>query len=439
MNYKKEIIVCLFICIFSFIFKASDLFDRYKFDWDQSDDAVKVMSMVWDKKPTLIGPRVAGPEGFFAAPYHYYFLLPFYLATQGDPIAGAYAAIFVGIISTALTYFVAIRLFGFHVGVVAGLIAATTSDITSWNAMFITPIALLGYYLLTRLFDTSKYLFSTMVFIAFFSVIHLVPSTLILYFFVALFLSGTPKIQKISIKFVCMLFFSLLPLIIFDFRHEFINLHQLGQFLFGNKSQASFSEWLYLRTFWRSLNITTSSLFDNLYIEKVLIIISFIWTIIKTKEKNLRIFNIIWILVPLLFLSQYHGNIPEYYYGMVIALTPIFFANLLVSIFPKFFVGLFVLLVFYSQIVQLKTKTYGVTLADKMKVVRYIINQPEYPIFNVSYDLPYGENTGYPYLFKYNKHEPFDGPEGHLFSIALTSDDTENFVFKSGLIGVIKR
>src|SRR3990172_7040293 len=116
---KSKIFVLLIITLLTILFSCVNFQKRYAFDWDQEDDAYKVASIIELKKPLLIGPRVAGADSFFTGPYHYYFLLLFYLATSGDPIAGFYAVVLVNILTTLTVFIVTDRLFGFKTAIIA--------------------------------------------------------------------------------------------------------------------------------------------------------------------------------------------------------------------------------------------------------------------------------------------------------------------------------
>lgn len=430
---KNKYFVLLLIVIFSVWLKSANLSNRYIFDWDQTDDATKVMTMVWERKPTLLGPRVSTENGFFTGPYYYYFLLPFYLATSGNPIAGAMAAIFIGALSTTLTFFVAEKFYGKGVGFLASIIVASSVSTISWNAMLITPLSLIGYYLCHQLLKSDRLLIPAALFASLASSIHLVVAPITGCFVAGIIVSKKRIPFKTIIYGLLALLVFFVPTIIFDIRHQFLNFNKILEFAGGRMTSEIYPTWLFLRTFWRSLVISGYGF------EKIIILIALCYGVYKQKDIQSKIITLIWILLPILLLSQYKGNIPEYYYGMVTSLAPLFIAKLFVDLLSIWIILPLVGVLIYSQIQFVLHDRAFITLSDKLNVVKYIVNQKEYPIFNVSYDLPLGYNTGYQYIFKYLKHEPYSGPEGHLFSIALSSKENEEFVYTSGNIGVIKR
>lgn len=433
-------IILFFIVIFSIWIKSIRLSERFGFDWDQADDATKVMTMIWEKKPALIGPRVASDNGFFVGPYHYYFLAPFYLATGGDPIAGAYAVIAVSILTVIVTYFVATSLYSQAVGFASALLISSSISVTAWNAMYIAPVAILGYYFCLRLLKSNQLFIPAVIFASLAAGLHLVPASLLVYLFLAVLLSSQkPSLKQFGMGLIIFLI-SLMPLIIFDFRHQFINFHKIIEFLTSQSSATRTDNWNFIRVLWKSIFITGNLNFVNsLLFEKILVMLSFLYALIKTKDPKVALFTFLWLLTPILLLSQYHGNIPEYYYGFITSLIVIFMMRFLIETIPLWTIGILLYFMIHSQISQAIIEKTTAPLSDKLAVVSYIVNQKEFPVFNVSYNLPLGYNTGYQYLFKYLRKEPFSGPEGHLFTIGLSSDEKEKFVYKSGLLGVIKR
>lgn len=60
------------------------------FHFDSARDWLWVREMVASKKPQLVGPW-SSLNGVFYGPLTYYLLVPFYIAFDGNPIAGSVA------------------------------------------------------------------------------------------------------------------------------------------------------------------------------------------------------------------------------------------------------------------------------------------------------------------------------------------------------------
>lgn len=439
---KKSTWIILILVLFLALFiKTYNLGYRYTFDWDQQDDALKTMSMVWERKPVLIGPRVANDNGFFVGPYHYYFLLPFYLATGGHPIAGACWLIIVSLLTVVTYFYVGWKLYGEKVGLVAAFIASLATGVTSFNAMYIPMISLSAYYLCIKQLESGHQIYKLALLSGLAATIHLVPASIVpLVILVFLMSKNRPGKKEIFLSLLTFVAF-FIPTVIFELRHDFLITHKLTEFIFNSSGNATVqNRLLFLRSFWRSVIITGSlKITPFAFVENLLGLASLAYGILSVKKTGPRIFTLIWVIFPLTFLAFYHGNIPEYYYGVMTALLPLFLSVLIVQIFPVFLAIILLGCFFFIQLKIAITTGEYITLQNKLAVVKYIVTQKQDPIFNVSYYLPMGMDNGYQYLFKYLGREPVNRDEGHLYTITTFVNEGENVVFQSGPLNVIRR
>lgn len=397
--FVKKLLPLALIVIVAVFSRFYHLENRYTFEWDQEDDANKVMEIINLHKPRLIGPRVVSDDNFFVGPYHYYFLTPFYFLTKGDPIAGAYAVMAVGVLTCTTVFFICNSIFGSPVGSIAGLIFALTPILISWNAMYTPIYSLLILYFcfqLTR-FPGEKYFYLNIFFLSLASNTHLVPASLIIPIFFSILISGYRPAPKTIFFGLGLFLIPLLPLIIFELRHKFLNTTQLVEFITLQQTTPAYSRFLFLRTFWRSLGVL--NLFSGI-LERIITLIALLSGVFLAKIFKIRLLVVVWILTPLLLLSFYRGNIPEYYYEPVTVLIPIFIAVGLSKIKAKTIV-IFLLLIFtFTRLSKTFSDKSHVSLASKKLVVNSIITDSRGQNFSVYYNLPPGWNTGYEYLFK---------------------------------------
>lgn len=433
---KKTLALFLIISL-SLFFRLYHLNDRYIFERDQSDDAYQVMNMLSRGLPLLIGPRVANEDTFFVGPYHYYFLSPFYLATKGDPIAGAYASIAIGLITSVVAFLVINNFFGIKAAIIGGVLFAISPSLVCWNAMYGHLFSLLFFYFAFQIISENKVKFFPLLSLSFSLGIttHLGNISLILPFvFISLyclFRSKNPGSYVLATVFFLLPF---LTIFIFDLRHNFFNFTKLLEFI-GNKN-SSYSNpppLLFINVFWRSLNFLSISSFASFLI----LLLGFF----SFSEKKQKILILTIILSPLLLLSVYKGNISEYYYASVASLVPLFYAKLAIQprISQIFSVLMIVIFLVKSNI--LLNDKQLVSLQTKKNLVTYLVNQSSDLIFNVSYDLPPGWNHGYSYLFNFYGREPQDIPQAHLYTIFELSHRPEGgeIVYQHSPLGILRR
>lgn len=439
-NKKNNIFLIIFISFFTLFFSLLRLNKGYTFDWDQSDDASKVLSIIQQKKPLLIGPRVSNDNGFFVGPYHYYYLLPFFLLTNGDPIAGSYAVIFINVFTVIVSFLLIRKISNQNTAIVSSLFISICLSKICWNAMYAPLFAIIAFYICYQAINNKFSFPLAMLFASFISNIHLVQVSLVPIIIFSFFLSKTkPKIKDIFFGLLCFCI-PFIPLIIFDFRHNFLNLNKFLLMIFRSNDIVSLSKYVWLRSFWRSLNIFDlfPIILERLFFLFILIIFPFIFI----GKKN-KILVLVWILFPLLILSLYKGAISEYYYSPITSLIPFFLSFILFKIInKKIFIFLLVFILFLISINSIISQNSStITLDDKKAIVSYLINQKQDQPFNLSYETDIGFDFGFNYLFNYYGTTPKNVNEAHLYT--LFTDNLlpagSNVVFKRNIYALVRK
>jgi hypothetical protein len=269
---------------------------------------------------------------------------------------------------------------------------------------------------------------------------HLVPAVLIIPIIVSILLSHFKSDKKQITLSLLLFLIPLIPLFVFDLRHNFINLLSLRNFVLSPKQISENVPFLFLRSFWRSINlIYVTGPVISIILKITVLLISF-FEIIKTKNSKFRILFLVWILAPLLILSVYSGNVPEYYYGTSLIIFPVFIASFINRLYNGYIKLLIIILIIILQFQSFYTRG-GITLNKKIELAKYLVTQSQDKIFNLSYDLPSGLNSGFSYLFKYLGKEPQNIPEGHLYSVYLTLSPpkTGQTVYTNDIFGLVRK
>jgi len=411
----------------------------FEFDWDQENDAMAVMQMVWNHKPSLIGPRVASENGFFTGPYHYYLLLPFFLATGGHPASGIGLGMMIVAITVSAYYLIGKKLWNPLTGFLAGFIYAFSGKLETWNAMYGPLLALLGFYLIVMAMRGKiKWIWPTIL-AGIAANMHLVPASISLLLLIGILL-GEKKPNRNEIfqmAFFYMIWF--IPLIFFDLRHESIITKKVIELVDGN-SPFVWDRSNFFRVLDRAWVVFSASSIHNWRSVLDLILglscLFFGWMWIGG-NKRFKLFTFLWLITPIVILYKYKGNLPEYYFVIATALLPLIFSSLVSKIKPIPF--LIIVFIF----VNLPYKGIDVPiilLKDKLVLVNYLANQKEDKYFNVSYSMPLGFNYGYEYLFLWKKIPIDRTSRGHLYEIfKLPPLDSGRVVATSGAIGLIRR
>lgn len=323
INNKKFYLILLII--FSGLFLRAYNPGLYVFGFDQVqilENAKEIIS----GNLTLIGPRT-GPAGMFTGPLIYY-LTAFLLLIIPSPWT---------IVATSLTISLLTAI---------GLYLLVKRHLSINQALIILSIWALSPFLIY--FDRITWnpnltlLSSALVFFPLVSVLKSKPLSIVDYLTIALggFLSfqahfsgfllpalfiGTQLIWK-KVNFKASLFLlaglglSLIPTLIFDIRHSWLNLKGLQDFLFNREVVETFSLWQRIISLLDTTvkNIGKIVFFhvgrEAIFFTGILVPTLCLWGINKVKAASIPIkLSFVWLALTIVSFSFYNQEIPEYY------------------------------------------------------------------------------------------------------------------------------
>lgn len=453
--HKTEFILLLLILGVAVFFRFYKLEELFPFGWDQERDAQVMWHMLKEGRLILIGPRAVGPDAFFLGPLWFYLLAPFYFIFGMDPIGAAVFTAFSGIITTLAIYLVIIRyFFSTKEAIFGGLLWATQLDRVAWNPILIPLFSLIMLYLLIKIVGGKNKLIPLAFLVVglglhihFQAVFFFVPLILALYFYYKR--TSLIPIKDLVIGAVLLLL-TFAPLLLFDLRHEFINIKSFLKFFsVSPASHFQLSEVVY------RINVAFSTLIRGISIPElsfipissglIIFLLSTIGILVSSLNKQNKTMLLSFIFIPPLAFSFYKGVLSEYYF--VLSTVPIIIGISIVlkkvydlSYLGKSIVAILVLFLLGIRFTDLLSAQDLTSLYYKKQAVQYILNQKLDPIFNVSYSVPINAEAGIGYLFKFYGKEPQNIPEGHLWTIVIPANG-ENVppLVTFGDIGVIRR
>lgn len=420
---KKKYLWLLVLAIY-FFFRLYNLQRFLPFGWDQERDAF-VVSDILKGKLTLIGPRVVGPTGFFLPPYFFYVLTPFYFLGRGNPTLSLYLFL---IFYWLLFFVFAYKLLSKSLGKLASFVflviwsvlpAAVAMDRIVWNPIFVSFVFLLlvfsyyKYYLKGEL----KWFFALC--LSFFLGISFHIQALLYFPFVLVaFLEGGKRlILKKTLLFFVSSLIIFLPIVVFDLRHNFLNLSLVFGFKESSLVKGGLVDvWTNFASFVLAERVTTVG---GLVFYFILLLLSLV-LFIKLKgiyQKHLSlILSLIIFSFPFIFLL--YGSRPSEYYFYFVIPVFVLLLSLLSSIYESqkvktflfFFVFAFLLLSWLF--VDAKGLNYynGESLYFKTQVVDFIKKVSNGRRFDISLDSKGGKDAGFYYLLDfyglgYNKND----------------------------------
>ncbi len=432
LNSKKKLLLSLFfLFILSFLLRIHRIGDYFFFGFEQGRDALVAENIIKKKDFVLVGPKT-DIGGIFHGAWYYYILASFYFFSSGNPLL---VNIFFIFINSFVPFFFFLLLKDIlksdNWAFLGGILCAISFELISYsrwlsNVNLAVICIVFAFWFLWKFQQNKnkeKY-FIISIFCA--SLASQFQILLTLWFFFVylmcfLFRFITIPSLKTLIKgfFLCFILF--LPLLVFNFRNDFITLKSI--YGANNKENlislsGSFKE--YFISLDRLLN---NSLVGFDFLGKlfffVICFFSF-WQIIITRkqhDKSILLFFSLWFLMtlPVVFFRQ-GVNLIQIYIGTTLGLIGLTIFLLMVA--WRKFVGKFFVVVFLFIIVSNLFKTIGyidhnqkfffITIQDDLNyhdqrdLINYIHQNSQNNDYQLkAFTIPYYQSEGWDYLHRY--------------------------------------
>lgn len=347
------LLVILLIATFLRFYKIPNTLGFYG---DEGRDALVVKRMIVDHKFTLIGPVTSVGNMYLGPLYYYMMIIPMILFNL-NPVSAAYMVAFIGVLTVFLVYYLGRIAFGRKIGLLASFLYAISVLVikttrSSWNPNpmpFFSLILILSLY---KVYVEKKYywLVLTGISFAFALQMHYFGLILLPVIGIVWFLTLKEELKtKMRLKsFFLATFYMLLaiilltmPLIIFDIRHDFINYKAVK--LFFTERQPDFSIIKTLKNTEGRTRDLISSLFTIKW-DKLLTQIYFLGILIggfigllKKEIKKQTLLIVLWLIIGILGLASYYGDIYPHYLGFLFPVPFLLLAVFLVNIFENIY------------------------------------------------------------------------------------------------------
>lgn len=414
--------IYIFFSIFLLaIFKYFYLFpQRAMFDFDQEYLAMSAKSILVDHKLTLIGASTSVGEIFIGPLYNYFIAGVFWIGKM-DPYLIDFANNCWAVLTILGIFIVGKNLFNLKTGVFASLLAILSFNfLQNQNLpplLFPLPLISLALFYLLNQKKINWIWVAIMLGFSFqlhFTAIFFPPMI------ISLVILRKEKIKaKGMILPLLIVILFLLPLILFDLRHNFsISKNAFNFFKQSNEGSFNLASQLF-HSFYISFDNLSDLIFPNLLaipgISAVLIALFGVFILAKKKRKKIVLLALAWLLIPVICFSFYKGLTLKYYYAIQ---EPIFFlliGFLLSILFKKLFSKILILLLLAVLVNSLlfgkhKWSSNG-GLFYKIKAFDFIKEKVKQERFYLSFTVDPARMGGYQYLKYYYQYNLLDEPD----------------------------
>lgn len=416
MTKKDWFLVLVLVSIAAFL-RLHHLPARMTFSWDQERDITAVTEMIKTRRPKLIGPVVRGEGGFMLGPLYYYILLPAVLLMKGNPLSLGLTSVGLDLLTLIYLYFFTKKYFSSRTAVLAAITWAlspfiTNLSLTSWNVslipLFILAVSHLSFLILKNQSPLAPYLLVFLAGLAF----HIHPSLFLLIPLLIIFVlrKNFFSSQINWLYLVLAGFLPLLPLLVFDLRHQFINWYLFLKFVHTSPTSKPESYPFVIQEILHKLSLYLSATFlsqPHLLLGIIVFTLALVYSFLSRSKPffKLCLFYFSYLLFSLILYRN--PFFPEYYLNPLLIPSVILFAVFLSKIpFPY----LISLLLTTHYLLQISFSPSPTSLAVKQAVVQRLSQIS--PHIDLRYELKPGENFGFNYLLDYyhcqlNQNSPY--------------------------------
>jgi len=390
---------------------------------DQGRDVYIVRKFLTNFDLMFIGPQTS-IGNMYLGPFYYYLMAPFLLLSNFHPVGPAVMVALFSLSTTYLIYHIYIKLFGNKIFALLSSLLYAISPVAvkysnfSWNPNIMPFFSLSFFYLSYLTLFKNKFSLLPLLTISFIFALNSHYLALILlpifaFFSFIYFLKNKTldkknyrKILKPLIISLIILFLSVLPLILFDIKHNGQNVKALIQFFTVRQTTVNLKAYKALPLIYPLFEqLNTRLIFAKILswgqIGSILFLVSItisLFTKTAYKFKYLLLFS--FLSISLLSLGLYKQHIYDHYFGFLFPILFIFFSSTLQSMSKyKILLPLTVLMVIIPLYLSLKHNTFTSPPLNQVettkKITSLISTEANSQPFNLAliaknnYDPPY--------------------------------------------------
>ncbi len=328
---RTELLILFLILVAGAFLRLYKIGGYMTFLGDEGRDAILVRRLLVNFDPILIGPGTS-IGNMYLGPLYYYLIAPFLLLFNFSPIGPSIMVAILGIATIFLVWWIAREWFGRESALLVSFLYAIAPTIiifsrASWNPNVMPFFALVCIYAIWELWQKQKLIWLSILAISFAMVLNshylgLALSPIIAIFWLIAFRKSKSRSYILhSVIALGIFLFLMSPLVIFDFRHNFINFNALKKFFLERQTTVSARPWNALPQAWplwqefSARLLAGRSEFLGSWVALGLLSSLLLFNKVNKKQKDAFILIFAWLGVSVLALGVYKQHIYDHYFG----------------------------------------------------------------------------------------------------------------------------
>lgn len=377
---------------------------NYGVGFDQTQ-IIESANLINQGKLTLIGPRT-GPASMFTGPLIYYITAPF-VAIFGEFTPTYLVPIFIAVITGILLILLTKQCLTKKESYLYLLIWAVSPLIVSLDRVLWNPnltflsVALLFLPIVGKKSNSNHKLTSLFLFLGAFLGYQAHFSGFVAVLLAVLTILYQKKFRKLIKPILIGFVVSILPTILFDFRHDYLNTRGFIYLLAGQESafQAQFF-WLSIFDNFKTILKLTGEILCSGELKVLRYIIGIVVFFASFFSKKINKIGLWWICSVVLLYSIYSGEKPEYYYSILFPVIIYLLAKLIANFHSYALTLLITFIISFSTIfiIESQKTRNGINVLNTQNV-DFFLSSSELSINKINYDMPFGTELGVKYYF----------------------------------------
>lgn len=329
--FRWEAVLLGLILILATILRVYDIDSHLTFLGDEGRDTMVVRDIILGRNLTIIGPGTS-IGNMYLGPWYYYLMVIPLLVFNFSPVGPAMMVVVFGLLTIVLVWWIGRQWFSRSAAMLTTLLYATSMTVvifsrSSWNPNIMPFFALLGMYGIWKIWRYGYWRWLIISTISFGFVLNSHYLGLLLLPAAGLFLLLSPRSDKSWKKYTLLsavaFFVMMLPLIVFDITHDWLNMRAITAFFTNRQETVNLKAYKALPNIlplWTQITTSLLTAGQQLWGQVVgwaIVVVSAIVVLVQPRVRRDLIFVLVWLIVGVIGLGLYKQHIYAHYFGFI--------------------------------------------------------------------------------------------------------------------------
>lgn len=411
-NYHKLVLILIIIiCLFFRLYKFSNLFE---YNHDEDLNAWVVKDIISDRHLRLIGYETRVP-GIFIGPLYFYFLAPFYLLSNFNPLSIVAETIIISTLTIISIYFCFYKMFSRKVALVSAFIYSVSLPMVFFDRWTVPThiVVLWSVWYIFSLFsilsgNKRAYIYIGAL-VALIWDIHIALFPLVALILFAYLLSSKKNTTRYLLMMGLVFLLISFPLWLFEIKHNFQQTASLLKYFLAGNGDTYMDSHKFITAI-DGAKIALIKPFEFLNKTSTFIVYIFVIMILlllkirKVLNYKQMFMLVSWVILVIFGQTFSKNDISDYYFNNIIVISILLVSLALIALFKKnnlLCLLILTIFLFYNLFLLIRQNSLTIGFNQKQMIVNYIANNASannYPCIGITYITSPGQGVGFRFM-----------------------------------------